>query len=130
MFGEVIGAIEFAFAPDNVELALADSVANPVKTHVHGFGALLFDGIVGDASGGAVVGDDDGRWLLVAEFLKTSTDGTGFLGIVEEASKFGFGGGRDDFAENLARDMNGAVDFGTRVGGSGRIREKVEACVP
>jgi hypothetical protein len=42
MFGEVIGLIETAFAPINYKLALASTVANPIKAHVNGFGWISF----------------------------------------------------------------------------------------
>jgi len=56
VFGEVIGMIGAAGTPKNVELALADPVVNPIKSHVDGFGPLLFHGVIGNAAGGAVVG--------------------------------------------------------------------------
>jgi len=55
VFGEVIGTIGAARMPKNVELALADPVANPIKSHVDGFGLLLFDGVIGNAASSAVV---------------------------------------------------------------------------
>jgi hypothetical protein len=60
MFGKVVGSVGDAAAPVDHELALADAVADPLKTHVHGFGSFLFDRVVGDAGGSAVVGDDRG----------------------------------------------------------------------
>ena len=56
VFGEVIGTIGGAWTPKNVELALADPITDPIKTHVDGFGPLLFHGVIGNAAGGAVVG--------------------------------------------------------------------------
>jgi hypothetical protein len=44
-------------------LALTDAVADPVIAHVNGFGAALFDCIIGNAGCCAVVGfDTRGRW--------------------------------------------------------------------
>jgi hypothetical protein len=59
MLGEVVGLIGFTWLPVDDELALVNSVADPIETHVHGFGAALFDRIVGDAFGAFVVGLDD-----------------------------------------------------------------------
>jgi len=56
VFGEVIGTIGATRVPKNVELALADPVADPIKSHVDGFGPLLFHGVIGNAAGSAVVG--------------------------------------------------------------------------
>ena len=51
VFGEVIGQIVFSTGPVDEEFAFADTIFDPVKTHVDGFGAPLFDGVVGDAGG-------------------------------------------------------------------------------
>ena len=55
MFGVIIGAVGFAFGPENRELALAHSVSDPVKSHVDGLGALLFDGVMGVAGWGCPI---------------------------------------------------------------------------
>ena len=49
VLGKVISAVEGAFAPINVVLALANTVADPVEAHVNGFGAALLDGAIGKA---------------------------------------------------------------------------------
>jgi len=56
VLGEVVGPILDARSPKDVELALAHLVAYPIKPHVDGFGALLFNGVIGNAAGCAVVG--------------------------------------------------------------------------
>jgi hypothetical protein len=43
MLGKVVGEIVFTCTPMNNELALLDSVADPVEAHVYGFGSTLFD---------------------------------------------------------------------------------------
>jgi len=53
---EVSGPIADTGLPKNVELALSHLVAYPIKMHVDGFGALLLNGVVGNATGHAVVG--------------------------------------------------------------------------
>ena len=55
VFGKIIGAVCVAGAPEDVELPLTRAVTNPVKPHVNGFRPLLFDGVIDDAAGGAVV---------------------------------------------------------------------------
>jgi len=52
---EVIGPIADTRLPKNVELALSHLVEYPIKAHVNGFGALLFNGVIGNAAGCAVV---------------------------------------------------------------------------
>ena len=54
-FGEVVGDICVSRGPRDVELALVNTVFEPVESHVNGFWATLFDGAVEDAIGGAVV---------------------------------------------------------------------------
>ena len=43
VFGMVITEIVGARAPVDEKLALAYSILEPIETHVHGFGAFLFD---------------------------------------------------------------------------------------
>jgi hypothetical protein len=71
MFGKVVSSVGDAVAPVDNELALRDAVADPIETHVHGFGPSLFDRVVGNAGGSAVVGDDGGRWLGMSEFFES-----------------------------------------------------------
>ena len=48
LFGELVGAVHVSSAPVvNLEFSLADTIANPIKTHVNGFGKFLFDSVVG-----------------------------------------------------------------------------------
>jgi len=48
MLGEVVSEVVAAFAPMDDILVLGDAVFDPVKTHVHGFGAALLDGVIDD----------------------------------------------------------------------------------
>lgn len=92
MFGEVVGEIGGAGLPMDMELVLADAVADPVKAHVNGFGSTLFDGVVEDASGARVVNLDRRGGLWPAEFSERGADGTSILGVVETCADFCFGG--------------------------------------
>jgi len=58
MLGEVVCIVVRCGAPLYDEVALFYSVSDPVETHVHCLGASLFDGVIGDAGGGVVVGDN------------------------------------------------------------------------
>jgi hypothetical protein len=62
MLGKKIGTVRAAFSLINQKLALANAVSNPIKTHVHGFGAFLFDAVVGDTGSRAVVSLYGRRW--------------------------------------------------------------------
>ena len=55
VFGVVVGQIFVARSPMDTKLTLADTISHPVKAHVDGFGAALFDRVVDDTSGAGVV---------------------------------------------------------------------------
>ena len=67
MFGEVVAVVVFAWGPKDLELALADTVADPIEAHVNCFGALLLDGVIDNSLSAGVVRLDWSCWLLVAE---------------------------------------------------------------
>ena len=91
MFCVVIGTVKFASLPINVELVLSDSVADPVETHVDGFGSFLFYCVVGDPCGGCVIRSYWGCRLRVSEFFEGYSYCGCFFAVVEECCKFGFG---------------------------------------
>ena len=109
MLGEVVGFVETSFLPVDVELSLTDTVADPVVAHVDGFGAFLLDGVIGNAGSGGIVSGNRGWRLGVAEFFEGDSDWAGLFAVVEEGRKFSFGGARDDFADELAENVDGAV---------------------
>jgi hypothetical protein len=49
MLGKIVGLIGFSRLPVDNELDLFDQVADPVETHVHGFGLALLYRVVGMA---------------------------------------------------------------------------------
>ena len=65
--GEEVSDVVRTFYPFDGELALLNSVANPVKTHIDGFGLVSFGGAIGDADGTGVVAEYDGGWLRKSE---------------------------------------------------------------
>jgi hypothetical protein len=77
MLGKVVGEIVFTCTPMSNELALLDSVADPVEAHVYGFGSTLFDCFVGDASGACIFGLDGFGWVLQVDgpFLQVQCGG-------------------------------------------------------
>jgi hypothetical protein len=58
VLGEVVGLIGLAGLPVVDEVALVNLVADPVETHVHGFGAAFLDRVFGNAFSAFVVGLD------------------------------------------------------------------------
>jgi hypothetical protein len=110
----IIHFVEEAAFPIDVELALTDVVANPVKAHSNSFRAFLFESIVGDASGGAVVGYNSSKRLGMAKFFHAGAKRARVFAIVEEGGKLSFGDTGDDFAEDLAENIDGAVGWRSR----------------
>ena len=103
VFGKIIGEICFPRGPENFEMTLFDTVANPVESHVYGPRALLIDSVIGDSTGGGIVGLDGSSFLSVAHFLQGGSKNLALFGVDEEASNFSFGGrGHDMFYD--ARD--------------------------
>jgi hypothetical protein len=56
MFGKVIREIVGSWLPVKVENFVRNFVTEPAKIHVNDAGSFLFDGVVKDTIGGAVVG--------------------------------------------------------------------------
>jgi hypothetical protein len=110
MFSEVVSQIVSAAAPVDKELALGDAVSDPVEAHVDGFGAALFDGVVGNARGTGVVGLDGSGWLGMSHLGEGGPEPGTIFGIVEEGAKFGFGGRGDNSFDDGAVDMNGTIE--------------------
>ena len=70
MFSEIISTIQTTFFPVYKKLALANPIAYLVITHIHSFGAFSSDGIIGNATGSAIIGDNMGRRLGMTKLSK------------------------------------------------------------
>ena len=92
VFGVVVGDVDVAGCPKNIELSLFDAVADPIETHVHGSTATLFDDVIGYAVGACIVRLDRCWWLRVSHGNENVAQHDGVFGVVEECAKFGFGG--------------------------------------
>jgi hypothetical protein len=111
MLGKVVCMICLAFAPVNLKLDMADTVADPIEAHANGFGSFLFYGVGDDGAGGVVVG---GHWccrLRVPHFFKGYSQGTCFLSIVKQGAEFSFGGSWKQFVHDVTQDVDGTVGF-------------------
>ena len=60
---EVIGQVFVGIDVSDSELSLTCAVSYPVESHVHGFGAPLFDGVGGNSDCSSIVSHDDDRIL-------------------------------------------------------------------
>ena len=73
----VVSKVGFSRCPFNGELALVNSIRDPVKPHVHCLGAFKLVVTVGKTTGSGIIGGDDGgATLFMAKFredLKTAS---------------------------------------------------------
>jgi hypothetical protein len=84
----IIAEIFTSWAPINVELFLADSVGQPIVSHVHCFRSFLFDGFVHDAVCSGIIRSQR-RWgLCVAQLRECDSERGATLGVVEARSNF------------------------------------------
>ena len=118
VLGMIVAEVLLARSPVDKKLSLSDAIANPVETHIHGFGAFLLDCVVGKSRRRGVVGLHGCGWLRVSKFGEGDADGYGFLAIVEKRADFGFSGRGHYVAENVASGMDWAIE---RRAGSGRF---------
>ena len=93
VFGVVVGEIVCSLSPVDEELALADSVADPVEAHIHGFGSSLLHCFVADAGGTGVVCLNGSGWLWMPHVVEDGVEHGGLFAVVKKGGKFGFGGG-------------------------------------
>jgi len=70
VFCPIVGIVEFARSPIDAELFLAFAVAEPMESHVHGFGAFGYNFAVDDSVCHRVVGLERSCWLWVAHFFQ------------------------------------------------------------
>jgi hypothetical protein len=87
MLGEVIGQVIATAAPVYQELALLDTVFDPIEAHIHGLGAFVLDGVIGNAGSTGIVGLDRRWWLLMAKCFQGVAVNRSIFGIVEDTSK-------------------------------------------
>ena len=109
---EVVGAL----APCDGELTLTDAVADPMKTHVDGFGAVEFDAIIGHADGAGVVAEDVRGGLWVAESDGDCSEPGANASEHIQAGVLTLSNRSDNDVKNAAVDVDGAVDVGRFVG--------------
>jgi hypothetical protein len=70
VFGMVIANIFWTGLPIDDELVLTDTVFDPVKAHVDGFGPFLFYGVFCKAGRSGVISLHGCGWLGVANFVE------------------------------------------------------------
>ena len=84
MLGIVVRQVGFTRGPLNGELALVNSVWDPMESHVHSLGLLKLVVTVGKTTGSGIIGGDDGgARLFVAYLLEDLSDKDCLLAIVK-----------------------------------------------
>jgi len=92
MLGKVVGKVVAAFAPTDNVLVLGDVVLDPVKTHVHGFGAALLDCVIDDARCASIVSLYWRGSLRVSTFEQCDTERRCIFCVMKKCAGFGFSG--------------------------------------
>ena len=117
MFGEIVSFVGSSGSPIEVELFVCNAMFEPMITHVKGFGSFHAHLSIEDVVSSRVVSlkRGTGERLGMTHLFEGSDKGDGFLGIEEEATSFGFGGGGGNTTDSLAEYVNRAI--GGRVGG-------------
>jgi hypothetical protein len=106
---EVFGEIVFSGTPVDYEFALLDSVADPIKAHVYGFGAELFYHFIGDTSRACIVGLDGCGSLRMSHIFESDGERNTITSILEDGAKFCLCGRFHDIAHDGAECVDGAV---------------------
>ena len=104
---QVVGTI----APDDDEMTLLHSILDPMEPHVHCFGLLRLDSLVGEANSGRIVTVDGGGVLGVAEGGKDSTVYFTQTSVHKEGGVLGFSGGGADNGNEAAHSEERSVDM-------------------
>jgi hypothetical protein len=109
VLGKVVGKIVFTGMPVNYELALLDSASDPVKAHIYGFGATLFDRFIGDASGACIVDLYGCGSLRMSHLFESDVERDTVARILEDGAKLCFCGRCHEIAHDGADGVDGAV---------------------
>jgi hypothetical protein len=107
LLGLIITKILGPGPPVDKELALTGPVLDPIKTHVEGLGAFMFDVYL---LGGGRLG--------TTLFFERCTDGNGFRAIDVGCSNFGFGGRPHYIAHDSGNGEKGPFRGRVLMGGS------------
>jgi hypothetical protein len=111
VFGEVIGVIVNASAPVDEKFAIFDAIADPVETHIDGFGSALFDGIICNSRCASIIGLNWCGSLRMAHIFEGCAEHCAVFAVVKECAKFGFSSGSKNGFEDGAVDKDGTIEW-------------------
>ena len=109
VFCPIVSKICFARMPKKFELLLAFPVAEPVETHVHGFGTFWLYLTVNDGIRHGIVSLDWGGRLFMPHLFQNYANVNCFARHDIQCSQLGFVGGRHDMFDDVGDIQNGAI---------------------
>lgn len=115
VLGEVVGKVQDALVPVDVEMTIVGPVLYPKVPHCHGFGAANLDGAIGNAGGSGIVSLHRGGALREAELFEGGANGLRVTAVVEEAAKLCFSGRGNDFFEFVRCDVDCPIEERRRI---------------
>ena len=110
MFCAVFRPVAATWGSVESELGLGCAAADPVEAHIHLFGLLGGDGIIGDSNGSVVVGLYVRFGLWPTHLHEGLAKRNHFLGSDEQISEFSFSCGGHDKFYDLSNGENGVVE--------------------
>ncbi len=93
MFRRVITHVFLSGLIMKFEILLSFPVQQPEVMHFHGPGALMFDSVIDNVNGSSIVNVYWCWRLWMPKLVQGKPKDSGFLGIEEGGSQFGFSGG-------------------------------------
>jgi hypothetical protein len=79
VFCEIIRQILKSWAPVHVKLALFHPILDPIKAHIHGFCAFLFNCTIAVSCGSGIIRFQWCGGLFVSQFLQCCPEDSAFL---------------------------------------------------
>jgi hypothetical protein len=110
--GEKIGKVEEGRDIREIKQTLADSVTDPVKSHIHRLGFFGAHSCMGKANSTLIITEDGCGGLGITNILEGSAEETRGLGVAKGGGEFGFSGGGNDYRNTGGEDFNGSVGEG------------------
>ena len=106
VFGEIVGLVGRSRFPEDMELLLADTIFQPIESHVDCLRVFHLDGVIGNSGGGAIVGLDGSCWLRMSHLSKGVANGASLFGVEEQGTEFGLSGTGHDCTDDVTEDVH------------------------
>ena len=110
MFCRIVGHVTLSWFPMDNKLFTGDTIFQPIKSHIDGFGAFLFNRASEDTLSGDVIGREWRWWLRMAHLDKALSDWQDGLSVYVQGTNFGFGGRSHDVLDDFCEDQKGTIE--------------------